>query len=110
MITLEQKLKVLGWQGGTIWQADEALKVKYKKELQVLKPWDTIQSIYEEKQDLGYYFISTSSHGYLVVPTIDKHYLTALSIAEYGFKGKLAVYLEEDSEAGMFLKTVEARQ
>lgn len=72
----------------------------YQKELQGLKSWDEIQNC--EKLKNGYNFIYTAGHGYLVVPKDDKNIGYAMGICKYGFIGKLAVYLEEDSEAGRF--------
>lgn len=82
----------------------------YQKELQALKPWDEVQDVYKYEKDCGYDYIMTAGHGYLVVPKGDKYYQKALSIAEYGFKGKLAVYLEEDCEAGEFLAYVKSQE
>ena len=105
MQTLEQKLKILGWQGGTVWQANEATKAKYLKELQALKSWDEAQKVYDDI-DHGFWVLMTAGHGYLIVPKDDENYSLACSIAQYGFKGKLAVYLEEDCEAGEFLNKI----
>lgn len=76
---------------------------KYQKELQALKPSDEIQT-YREDVFQGYGFITTAGHGYLVVPTGDANYGIAKELANYGFIGKEAVYLEEDFEASEFLK------
>jgi hypothetical protein len=81
------------------------LATKYEVELQRLKDWDEVQ--YTTKH-AGYDFITTAGHGYLVVPKEDKHYTLARKIANYGFKGRQAVYLEEDYEAGEFLGKVKA--
>lgn len=72
----------------------------YMKELQELKPWDEVQVM--KPVGRGYNFIFTAGHGYLVVPKQDPYYSVALGIAEYGFKGQHAVYLEEDCEASKF--------
>jgi len=77
------------------------LKTLFKQELQSLKPWDEVQCI--EETDKGYDFITTAGHGYLVVPMNDKNIALAKDVCEYGFIGVLAVYLEEDLEAGEFL-------
>jgi len=76
---------------------------EYQKELQALKAWDEIQTYNKPEFALGYAFIGTAGHGYLVVPTTDKYYNKALEISNYGFVGKLAVYLEEDCEMSEFL-------
>lgn len=78
------------------------MKNIYQKELQSLKTWDEIQEMTPTKY--GYDFITTAGHGYLVVPKEDKYF--KLAKANYGFKGKHAVYLEEDCEAGDFLKKI----
>lgn len=85
---------------------------KYQKELQELKPEDEIQDYYlptsnGEALTKGYYFIGTAGHGYLVVPKDDRNAHHAYTIVEYGYKGKHAYYLEEDSEMGEFLNVVE---
>ena len=56
-------------------------------------------------------FVSTSGHGYLVVPNeIIRHYLHALIYREqlddvnYSFWNKKNCYLEEDSEAQKFVE------
>lgn len=72
-------------------------------ELVNLKPHDEIQSITNRALDKGYPLITTAGHGYLVVPKGDKNYSKALQIVSYGYKGELAIYLEEDCEAGEFL-------
>ena len=76
---------------------------KYQNELQSLKPWDEVQGITLVK---GYQFIETAGHGYLVVPCDDVNYETARAMAEYGFCGVYAVYLEEDSEAPKFIESL----
>ena len=82
----------------------EKLKTKYEKELQALKPWDEVQSTRMLYAGIpaGYSFIETAGHGYLVVPKENKGFKTAEKICEYGFKGKHAVYLEEDCEISTF--------
>jgi len=76
------------------------------QELQVLKPWDKVQSINEYGALKGYNKIYTSGHGYLVVPINDKNAKLAKSICEYGFVGQKAIYLEEDCELGEFLNQI----
>lgn len=75
----------------------------YEQELQALKSYDEVQSTEIVR---GYDFITTAGHGYLVVPKSDPNSRTASRICNYGFKGKLATYLEEDYEASEFLKKV----
>ena len=77
-------------------------------ELQELKPWDDVQCSRELNAGLlrGYVFITTAGHGYLAVLRQDLHYTKALKICKYGFKGKLACYLEEDCEIGEFEKAI----
>lgn len=72
---------------------------KYEKELQALKSWDDVQCsrIYEDLL-----FIETAGHGYYAIPTDHPHFAIASKICSYGFKGKLAVYLEEDCEISEF--------
>jgi len=77
---------------------------KYLKELQELKSWDEVQTLTYDKQDKGYGFIMTAGHGYVVVPTGDTNYAKAKKLAS--FKGVHAVYLEEDSDAPTFLKSI----
>ena len=72
---------------------------KYEQELQQLKPYDEVQFTSE---DNGYDKITTSGHGYLIVPTTDIYYDKARKICKYGFMGNLACYLEEDVEIGEF--------
>lgn len=84
------------------------MKTLYEQELQNLKPWDEVQTTEEiEKNGVKYDFIVTAGHGYLVVNRTSKHFRLAKSIAEFGFIGDYAVYLEEDSEASKFLKSIE---
>ena len=76
---------------------------EYQDELQALRPDDEIQG-YEYIK--GYEFITTAGHGYLVVPRGDKLFGEALKIVNYGYRGQLAIYLEEDVEAGQLLSLV----
>lgn len=89
----------------------------YTKELQALKSWDTVQSIkpsgirFAGREAVlshdavnGTFWISTAGHGYLAVPVSHPLSKVAKKIVAYGFKGKHATYLEEDSEAYLFLK------
>lgn len=80
---------------------------KYQKELQTLKSWDEVQGCGAEEWTKGYEFIYTAGHGYLVVPKEDKNAELARGICEYGFVGDLAYYLEEDCEAGKFIKAIQ---
>lgn len=79
---------------------------EYQKELQRLRPHDEIQGYECNERTKGYYFIPTASHGYLVVPKTDPFANIAKSIVDYGYEGKLAYYLEEDCEAGQFLRSI----
>ena len=73
----------------------------FERELQSLKPYDEVQSTSDRH---GYPFIGTAGHGYLVVPKSSPLFKNAEGICEYGYVGHLAVYLEEDSEAPLFLR------
>ena len=77
--------------------------MNYEKELQKLKPYDEVQGVSKVQ---GYDFITTAGHGYLVVPGDDENYKLAENIREFGYTGTLAIYLEEDCEAGEFLKAI----
>jgi putative N-acetylmannosamine-6-phosphate epimerase len=79
-------------------------KTDFEKELQRLRPDDEIQ--YTQSDKYGYDFIGTASHGYLVVPKNDPNFNIAKKICSYSYKGKLAIYLEEDCEAPEFLKKI----
>ena len=79
---------------------------KYQRELQAMRPHDEVQSY--EPIGRGYYFIGTAGHGYLVVPKNDIYANIAANICEYRYIGKLAYYLEEDSEYQKFIKSVPA--
>jgi hypothetical protein len=84
------------------------MKTAYENELQRLKPQDEIQGT-EKCRFSGYPFIYTAGHGYLCIPKGSADYITAeriLNASLYGYKGKLAVYLEEDQEAPDFLKKI----
>ena len=76
---------------------------KYQRELQKMRPQDEIQSTQDFK---GYDFIGTAGHGYLVIPKEDKNYPVAQKIVNYGYKGDLAIYLEEDCEVGEFINLI----
>lgn len=78
----------------------------YQQELKNLRPDDEIQSSEFAARDKGYQFIPTASHGYLVVPKSDKNAHIAKKICQYGYVGNIAYYLEEDSEAGEFIKAI----
>lgn len=79
---------------------------KYQKELLSFRDGDEIQGYDRDPRDLGYAFIPTASHGYLVVPVEDPYYEDARRIAGFGYQGDYAVYLEEDCERGEFLEKV----
>ena len=80
---------------------------KYQSELQGLRPDDEIQDIEYNERDLGYGFIHTAGHGYLVIPRNDYAIQAAIGLCEYGYLGNHAIYLEEDCEAPAFIKLVE---
>lgn len=79
---------------------------KYEQELQILKSHDEVQSYYQPEYAKGYYKIDTAGHGYLVVPVGDKNFGLATRTYEYGYRGNLAVYLEEDCEMSAFLERI----
>ena len=79
---------------------------KYQKELSAFRPHDEIQSF--GPVGMGYNFIGTAGHGYLVVPVTDPFHPIAMSICEFGYIGQNAVYLEEDCEYPKFRKMVNA--
>jgi hypothetical protein len=78
---------------------------KYERELMGFRPDDEIHcsGVCEYS---GRSFISTAGHGYLVVPNHDEGFMIAAMMVEYGYRGKLAVYLEEDCEAPKFLEAI----
>lgn len=78
---------------------------KYEQELAALKPHDGINHTRQYKET-PYQFIDTYGHGYLIVPKSDPHAALAESICEYGYKGNLAFYLEEDCELYEFLNKI----
>jgi hypothetical protein len=82
------------------------LMSEYEKELQAFRPDDEMQGLEKPGNAKGYCFIPTAAHGYLVVPTADQYAYLAKKICSYGYKGRLAYYLEEDCEAGDFLKLI----
>ena len=82
---------------------------KYQQELQALRPNDEIQAMVFEECDKGYGYITTASHGYLVVPANDKCWLVAVTICKcsgYSYLTSRAIYLEEDGDAPTFLNAV----
>ena len=85
------------------------MQTNFEIELQELKPHDTVQTT-EKCRYTGHDFIYTAGHGYLTVPKRSKYYAIALKLCEYGSKGKLAVYLEEDCEAPEICKDVEKQK
>jgi hypothetical protein len=89
----------------------EKIMTIYEKELQNLKEWDEVQGTKDEYfGGKKYEFIFTAGHGYLVVPKADNYYAQALGLVGYGFKGNLAVYLEEDCEAPAFEEYVKKEE
>lgn len=82
------------------------MKTKFELELQDLKSHDEVQMTVSYPHYKGFEKIITAGHGYLIVPTGSEHYAVAKKICEYGFKGKYALYLEEDCEATEFLEKI----
>lgn len=82
-------------------------RLAYKREFQELKPWDEVQLINQYGALRGYNKLYTAGHGYLIVPKNDQHYNKARELCIYGFKGKKAVYLEEDCELSEFMDYLE---
>lgn len=78
----------------------------YERELQLLKTHDEVQCTKSCTYNPKYNFIITAGHGYLIVPADDENFEFARGIAEYGYRGNLAIYLEEDCEAGQFLTQI----
>lgn len=77
----------------------------YAREFRALKPNDDIIAIQPLSFINHHYFITTASHGYLIVDKDDANHTNALkSISEYSYIGNLAVYLEEDCDASEFLR------
>lgn len=77
----------------------------FEKELSSLRLYDSINGTEKFK---GFDFIDTAGHGYLVVPVDHPQIGLAKSICDYGYKGRLAIYLEEDCEAPEFLRKIGA--
>lgn len=78
----------------------------YEKELQAFRPYDEMQGL--RPIGRGYNKITTAGHGFLVVPKSDPFASIAHAIAQYGYNGKLAYYLEEDCEASEFISKLPA--
>lgn len=78
-----------------------ARTVAISQELKSLKPHDGINGVSELTN--GYRFIDTYGHGYLFVPMDDARIREAETLCHYGYRGRLGIYLEEDSEAPAFL-------
>ena len=80
---------------------------KYQKDLQALRPHDEIQNIEQYTRDgRTWDFISTASHGFLIVPVTNLYYQLAVKVQNrscYGYRSPLAIYLEEDCQAVEFL-------
>ena len=78
---------------------------KFKDELQRLNPHDEAQFT-EICEFSGYPFITTAGHGYLAIPRNDSRGMAIINkmSIDYGYKGRLAIYLEEDCEAPEFIK------
>ena len=77
----------------------------YENDLHKAKPNDEVQHS-EIDPRTGYQFITTSGHGYLVVPKTDKNASIAEKICEYGYNTELAFYLEEDCEYSEFMQAI----
>ena len=80
----------------------------FQRELQKLRPDDQIQGMNLHERYLGYWFISTAGHGFLVVSRGDRNIRLAGKLS--GYKGKLAMYLEEDGEIPNFLAAIKAKE
>jgi len=78
---------------------------KYEKELKKLKEKENIPNIdyFDYK---GYEKITIEGKSYLVIPNDDKNYNLALDICNFGYIGKLAVYLEIEYNAIKFLNSI----
>ena len=64
------------------------------------------------ENDLGYAFIHTAGHGFLVVPKGGKAEQVALFVQqsdECGYLGEHVIYLEEDCQAPKFIKMMNNR-
>lgn len=81
---------------------------KLREELSELKSWDRVESVEVDDRVPGCFWLSTSGHGYLGVPRGHKYGKLARGMAEYGFRGYLATYLEEDYEAPAFEASTKA--
>lgn len=77
----------------------------YEKELASLKSWDSIDHMYEDRNNGWLKWIVTASHGYLVVPKLElrRRGLQNPIVSKYSYEGNLAFYLEEDCDAYKFL-------
>ena len=84
------------------------LQTPQEIELQALlgHDYDEVQYSRPSSYDSTYTFIATAGHGFLAVPKGDTHYTLAKRICSYGYKGKLAIYLEEDCEMSKFLTAI----
>jgi hypothetical protein len=79
----------------------------YSLEFKNLKPSDSIQYIDTIVFNFrNYDFIATASHGYMVIPSDDKYYNIAEKCSKYSYRGKLAIYLEEDCDMTYFMRKV----
>lgn len=79
----------------------------YGRELAYLRPHDDIQQVTAGTIP-GTICITTASHGYLAVPMSHTWNREARYLCAYGYQGRLATYLEEDSEAPAFIARVRA--
>lgn len=80
---------------------------KLRAELQKLRPDDEIQDMEQiNVQEHELLYIATAGHGYFPILKTDPNYEIARKICEFGYKGKLAVYLEEDCEIAEYLRKI----
>lgn len=81
---------------------------EFESELDLISRGDQVSQGTEVCKWSGLDFISTAGHGYLVVPKGHPLRRKANELCKYGYKGKLATYLEEDCEAPAFIKLLKA--
>ena len=77
----------------------------FQRELQTLRPDDEVQGI-ADGDVTDTYFIYTAGHGYLAVPKGHANYRLASNLVSFGYRGRYAIYLEEDCEAPTFTRSV----
>ena len=76
---------------------------KYKNELTKLKQNIPNLDYFDYK---NYKKITIEGESYLVIPKEDKNYNLAVSMCDFGYIGKLAVYLEIEYSAIKFLNSI----